>query len=61
MPLSKARQAERMREYRKRNRYNVIPNTETSVIPNKANTSVIPKQQGVIPDDTFIPFDADGK
>ena len=53
MPLSKARQAERMREYRKRNRYNVIPN--------KANTSVIPKQQGVIPDDTFIPFDADGK
>ena len=39
MPLSKKRQAEYMREYRKRNRYNVIPTTP--VIPN-----VLPAQVG---------------
>ncbi len=33
MPLSKAKQAEWMREYRKRTRYNVIPKPATSVIP----------------------------
>ncbi len=31
MPLSKAKQAEYMREYRKRLRYNVIPNVQPEV------------------------------
>ena len=33
MPLSKARQAEYMREYRKRTRYNVIPKPDNPVQP----------------------------
>jgi len=33
MPLSKAKQAEWMREYRKRIRYNVIPKMQEHVIP----------------------------
>jgi len=40
MPLSKVRQAEYMREYRKRIRYNVIPNLTSPVIP-KVDTSII--------------------
>ena len=37
MPLSKARQAEWMRNYRKRNGYNVIPSQPVSVIPETAS------------------------
>ena len=33
MPLSKAKQAQWMREYRKRSRYNVIPKETKPVIP----------------------------
>ncbi len=57
MPLSKERQAQYMRDYRKRIRYNVIPNYTTNPVPdagpydgNDGGDLVIPKpplyQQG---------------
>ncbi|KKL63820.1 hypothetical protein LCGC14_2171250 [marine sediment metagenome] len=47
MPLSKAKQAEYMKDYRKRIRYNVIPKESAPVIP--STPAVIPKPSSVIP------------
>ncbi len=45
MPLSRTKQAEYMREYRKSHRYNVIPNASiinhSPVIPNKAKIEAL--------------------
>ncbi len=42
MPLSKKKQVEYMREYRKRIRYNVIPNSTLTVIPKPSKVPEVP-------------------
>ena len=67
MPLSKSKQAAYMREYRKRNRYNVIPKREDivqpTVIPSVIPNFVIPWYNKAIhrPGDTVKMRDQSGR